>query len=71
MNFSSPCGEESQKLLVCPREAAHLLDISERKLWSMTSPRGPIPARKLGRLTKYALADLEAFIASTKIGGAS
>ena len=37
----------------------------------MTAPRGPIPCLKLGRLTKYAVADINAFIAVAKIGGDS
>jgi len=36
------------RLAVPPREAARLLSISERTLWSLTAPRGPIPALRLG-----------------------
>lgn len=46
--------EASPKILVTAREAAELLgDISERKLWSMTSPRGPIPVVRIGKLVRY------------------
>jgi excisionase family DNA binding protein len=46
-----------------PRDAAQKLAVSERTLWSMTVPRGPIPAAKIGRAVRYRLADLEAFAA--------
>lgn len=47
-------------LLLTAREAASTLRISERTLWTLTQPRGPIPAVRLGRLVRYdprALAD--------------
>ncbi|QDU37631.1 Helix-turn-helix domain protein [Maioricimonas rarisocia] len=44
---------ERQALTLRPREAAKLLGISERTLWSLTQPRGPIPSVKLGRRVAY------------------
>jgi len=35
-------------LALRPREAARMLSISERTLWSMTAPRGPIPCARIG-----------------------
>ena len=45
--------DASQKLLLGAREAADTLSVSPRTLWSMTSPRGPIPAVRLGARVLY------------------
>jgi hypothetical protein len=58
-------------LLLKPRVAAAALSVSERTLWAMTQPRGPIPAVRLGRAVRYAVRDLEAFIDRAKEGGRS
>ena len=42
-----------EKLLLSARDAAHALSISERTLWSMTAPRGPVPAVRLGSRVLY------------------
>jgi hypothetical protein len=47
-----------------PREAAQALGLSERSLWALTAPRGPIPAAKIGRSVLYRLCDLERWLAS-------
>jgi excisionase family DNA binding protein len=51
-------------LALRPREAAKALGLSERSLWALTSPRGPIPAAKVGRSVLYSYRDLEAWLAS-------
>ena len=38
-------------ILVGLREAAKLLSVCEKTLWSLTVPRGPIPAVRFGRLS--------------------
>lgn len=48
-------------LLVTPREAARMLSVSERTLWSL-SAKGEIPRIKLGRSARYAVSDLREFI---------
>lgn len=48
-------------LLVTARQAARMLAISERKLWSLTT-RGDLPRIKLGRSVRYAVSDLLSFI---------
>ena len=51
------------RLLIAAREACYLLGgISVRHLWDLTSPRGPIPAVRLGRRVLYRPSDLEAFL---------
>lgn len=53
-------------LLLTAPEAAKALRISPRLLWSMSFPRGPIPAVKLGRSVRYPVEGLKAFIESQK-----
>jgi hypothetical protein len=50
-------------LLLTPREAARALAISERKLWSMTQPRGPIPCVRFDRSVRYSRTALVELIA--------
>ena len=58
------------KLLLTSKEAACALCISERTLWELTQPRGPIPVLRIGgrglqaRHLRYRLVDLEAYCAS-------
>jgi hypothetical protein len=56
-------------LLWTPRECAAQLQISERSLWALTAPRGPLRAVHLGRLIRYAPADVASFIAASKGDG--
>ena len=56
-------------LLLRPRDAARALSISERTLWALTQPRGPIPCVRVGvmnRSIRYDLLDLRAFIEGQK-----
>ena len=55
-------------LLLKPQQAAETLQISERKLWSMTSS-GEVPHIRLGRSVRYPIADLEHWIDGQKSGG--
>ena len=57
---------ETKKLLVKPPEAAAMLELSARKLWSLTAGR-EIPHLRIGKAVRYAVADLEAWIDSQKI----
>lgn len=55
-------------LALRPREAARMLSISERTLWSMTAPRGPIPCARIGtgkrQTVLYSVPALEAWLSS-------
>ena len=55
------------QLLLTPRQAAHALQISERKLWSMKAS-GEIPHVLLGRCVRYP-ADLRQWIDERMRGG--
>ncbi len=52
---------ESKQLLTA-RKVADQLNISERTLWALTSPRGKLPAVRIGRAVRYDPADVAAFI---------
>jgi len=55
------------RLLVTAREAADLLAISTRTLWTLTNV-GDIPVVRIGRFVRYDVADLQAWIESRKGG---
>jgi excisionase family DNA binding protein len=57
-------------LLVNAREAARLMSISTRKLWSMTAG-GEIAAVRCGRAVRYDPIDLRAYIEKHKGGRSS
>jgi hypothetical protein len=52
---------ETVKLLK-PPEAAQRLSISERKLWGLTVPRGPLRCVRIGRSVRYSPADLAEYV---------
>jgi hypothetical protein len=54
------------RLLLTPRETAKALAVCEKTLWSITAPRGPLLAVRIGRAVRYDLADLRAFIDGRK-----
>jgi predicted DNA-binding transcriptional regulator AlpA len=55
-------------LLVDAKTAAQMLALSERTLWSLSQPRGPIPAVRIpgSRLVRYCVDDLRAWVAGAK-----
>ena len=51
------------RLLLPPREACYRLGgISQRHLWNLTQPRGPVPCVRLGRRIFYRPTDLTQFL---------
>jgi hypothetical protein len=50
------------RLLLTARQAAESLSICEKTLWSITMPRGPLRAVKIGRSVRYSIQDLREFI---------
>ena len=54
------------RLLLTVREAAEALSISDRKLWDLTEPRGPIRCVRVGRAVRYHPPDLERWIDEEK-----
>jgi hypothetical protein len=49
-----------------PRDAAKALGISERTLWGLTAPRGPIPCLRIGngkrQTVLYPVAELQTWL---------
>jgi len=58
-------------LLLTPKQAAAALAVSPRTLWSLTAPRGPIPAVRLGRLVRYRVEAMADWLAENEKGGPS
>lgn len=57
-------------LLIDAKDAARLLAVSRRKLWAMTFEEQPgLPYVRCGRLVRYAVTDLQQWIASQRKGG--
>ena len=54
------------RLLLTPCDAAAALSISERSLWSLSYPRGPIGVVRIGRAVRYDVEDLRAWIEASK-----
>lgn len=52
--------------LLRPREAAEMLTVSERKLWTMTK-NGNLRAVRIGRSVRYDVSELMAFIERQKV----
>lgn len=59
------------KLLIDAREAARMLAISERTLWSWSAPRGSVPVVRLpgSRSVRYSVAALERWIKQQQMIG--
>lgn len=55
-----------EKLSLRPREAAQAIGISERTLWGLSAPRGPIPCIRIGhgkrRSVLYSVAGIQAWL---------
>jgi predicted DNA-binding transcriptional regulator AlpA len=64
--------DATNSLLVTPKVAARMLAVSVRKLWSLTFEETPgVPYVRIGRLVRYARADLERWIAMQRRGDGS
>jgi hypothetical protein len=51
--MSHTIAADDSRLLIPARDAARALSISERTLWGLTAPRGPIPCVRLGGRVLY------------------
>jgi hypothetical protein len=59
----------SSPLALRPRQAAAMLSISERTLWGLTAPRGPIPCTRIGGrggIVLYRVADLDDWLRASQ-----
>jgi hypothetical protein len=62
MNATTPPAVDD-RLLVPARDAARLISVSERTLYSLTAPRGPIVPVRVGTRVLYSPETLRAWIA--------
>lgn len=60
--------EVTKQVLVNSKMAAKVLSVSDRTVWQLTAD-GHLPAIRIGRLVRYAMSDLYAFIAARRSGG--
>jgi predicted DNA-binding transcriptional regulator AlpA len=52
-----------ERLLIKSLEAVRMLSISEKNLWTLSAPRGPIPTIRVGeRSIRYSIAALKKWI---------
>jgi len=62
--MTTTVSEPLEKLAVTLKQAAQMLNISERTLWGLTCPRGPIPCVRIGaRSVRYSVDALKAYLA--------
>lgn len=59
--MNQPSEMTRQPLLLTPKEAAQMLAISERTLWTLSNS-GSIPRLKIGASVRYKFKDLEKFV---------
>jgi hypothetical protein len=52
----------AEPLAVNAAQAAQMISVSQRTLWGLTAPRGPIPAARINRRVVYRVADLDAYL---------
>jgi len=67
---TSAAAEHAQPLLLREREAARLLGVSPRTLWTLAHS-GDLPCVRFGRSKRYSLAALQRFIAERESAAAS
>ena len=66
--YVAPAGDYAMQatspspLAVSTRDAAQMLGISTRTLWSLTAPRGPIPCVRVAGRVLYRPADLADYL---------
>lgn len=55
--------------LLSAKEAAKALNVSDRTLWAISAPRGPLPVVRIQSRVLYDPADLQRFIDAQKTKG--
>jgi hypothetical protein len=65
-----PVADPPAPLLLRPRDAARVLGISERLLWSISAPRGPLAVVRVHRAVRYSTDELRRYIAAAQQQGA-
>jgi excisionase family DNA binding protein len=65
---SETVGNHRQRLLLTAAEAAEALQVSPRKLWSLTAD-GTVPHVRIGRTLRYPIAALQQWVREQTYGG--
>ena len=60
---------EVMPALLKPKDAASFLGISERSLWTISAPRGPLAVVRIGTAVRYTHTDLMVYIAAQRQEG--
>jgi predicted DNA-binding transcriptional regulator AlpA len=60
---------DAGRIGLSPAELADALGLSERTIWSITAPRGTLPAVKVGRRVVYPIAFVEKWLADEAAKG--
>jgi excisionase family DNA binding protein len=63
MTHTDPASSPSQMLLLTAKQAAKMLSISERMLWTLTDT-GEIQCVRIRRAVRYAFGDLQKYVES-------
>lgn len=66
--LNTPANVPDDQRLLNSREAARMLSISPRTLWSLTSSR-QIPHLRIGRAVRYRVGDLKNWVTARMNGG--
>lgn len=61
MSTGMRAGQTVPRLLVSPRDAAKLLSVSERTLFTLTKA-GTIPVVRIGRCVRYSVTELQEWV---------
>ena len=61
--------EPDDAIVIGVREAARLLGVCEKTLWSLSVPRGSIPVVQIGRSVRYTIDDLQAWVKRARVTG--
>ena len=54
---AEPKPSQDQRLLSA-RKVAEILSVSERTVWAISAPRGPLRAVRIGRIVRYRIEDI-------------
>jgi len=53
--------------LLTVKDVSRLLGVSDRCIWSVTSPRGALASVRIGRLVRYLPQDVETYIQTMRV----
>jgi len=57
----------SPEQLLTVKDVSKLLGVSDRCIWSVTSPRGALPSVRIGRLVRYLPQDVAEYVQTMRV----